>query len=91
MASGTNLTEIHPHQANVLFQKYLGTRSRRGKTGTSFTGKLFTKAGEPQTNTSGDSPGVAPAWIIDTSGEKLYFCNTWTDENTFNIVAVTPS
>jgi hypothetical protein len=49
---------------------------------------IFTKAGIPASNTAADDPTQTPAFIINTTGNSVYFCNAYTNSTTFTIVKV---
>ncbi len=51
---------------------------------------VYAKAGVPASNTAGDDPGRAPAFIIDTTGSGVYFVNARTNSTTFTVVKLTP-
>ena len=47
---------------------------------------IYTKAGVPASDTAADDPGQAPAFIIDTTNSKVYFCHTWVSSSSFTLV-----
>lgn len=47
--------------------------------------RVYAKAGVPADNTEADSPAGAPAFIWDYTNDDVYFCDTYTNDTSFNV------
>lgn len=86
--AGANLTVAKgpvARQLSKVLRALEGLVSRTGVTLPGYPAKhrLFTKAGVPATNTEGDSPGGDLCFIIDITGNDVYFISAWSDSTTF--------
>jgi hypothetical protein len=88
-AFGANIKACSGVRGRAKLFQILGMKGIGGRRGRHEL-VIVRKAGVPADNTAADDPGVANAFIIDTTNNDIYFCHTRVSSSSFTVVKVSP-